>query len=157
MRLSRREKLKVIFLNSFKKKVLYFYIYLFIYLAAPSLSCSTWNLLIFPWLGSNLGPLQWECRVLATRLPGSPSKPLFLSSELQILTPGRWSGVIRGKAPWRRNSPLVWVSEGNIQSEHKMDILGNAKQILHTEEKFSSHLLPLSFCTAAWHFYKVLK
>ena len=57
-------------------------IYLFIYLAVPSVNCSTWDLLVvesrilFPDQGSNLTPLSWECRVLATGPPGkSPAVP----------------------------------------------------------------------------------
>lgn len=45
----------------------------------------------------------------------------------------------------KEEQPFGLGSEGNIQSEHKMDILGNAKQILHTEEEFSSHLLYWAF------------
>ena len=53
-----------------------FYIYIFIYLAAPGLS-SIQDLLVmarriqFPVQGLNPGPLHWECRVLA---PGLPQK-----------------------------------------------------------------------------------
>ena len=51
------------------------------YLAAPGLSCSMWNLLVVacgiyvPDQSSNLGSLHWECGVLATGPPGkSPSQ-----------------------------------------------------------------------------------
>lgn len=36
----------------------------------------------------------------------------------------------------KEEQPFGMGSEGNIQSEHRMDILGNAKQILHTEKNF---------------------
>ena len=58
---------------------------LFIYLAAPGLSCGTRDLQLwhensqlrhaygiqFPDKGSNLCPLQWKCRVLTTGQPGN--------------------------------------------------------------------------------------
>ena len=59
-----------LFLAFFKK-----YSFLFIYLTAPALSCSSrifscnmWDLV--PWPGIKLCPLHWELRVLATGPPG---------------------------------------------------------------------------------------
>ena len=65
-------------------------IYLFIYLAAPGLSCGMWGSLVaackllvvacgtlFPDQGLNPGPLRWECGVLATGPPGK-SRSLIL-------------------------------------------------------------------------------
>ena len=51
--------------------------YLFIYLAATSLSCSVW----VPDQVLNPGSLYWECRVLAT---GPPERSLFFNSLLLV-------------------------------------------------------------------------
>ena len=59
-------------LQALKWAVLFFffqYLLLFIYLAAPVLTCSLWDLM-FPDQGSNLGPLHWQQGVLATGPPG---------------------------------------------------------------------------------------
>ena len=55
-------------INFFKKQI-------FIYLAAPGLSCSIWTLSCGMWdlvlrPGIKPGPLHWECGVLATGPPG---------------------------------------------------------------------------------------
>ena len=65
---------------------------------------------------------------------GSPPKPLFLSSQTTN-TPAwevKWGNQREGSM--KEEQPFGLGSEGNIPSEHKMDILGNAKQILHTEK-----------------------
>lgn len=36
----------------------------------------------------------------------------------------------------REEQPFGLGSEGNIRYEHKMDILGNTKQLLYTEKTF---------------------
>ena len=54
-----------------------FFKYLFIYLAATSLSCSVW----VPDQVLNPGTLYWECRVLAT---GLPERSLFFNSILLV-------------------------------------------------------------------------
>ena len=53
-----------------------------IYLAAPGFSYSVWDLV--PWPGStNLGPLHWECGILAAGPPGkSPCCIIFFSHYL---------------------------------------------------------------------------
>ena len=71
------------------KPLLFLKKYLFIYLAAPGLSCGIQDLQLwhagsivaactiqFPDQGSNPGPLHWECRVLPT---GPPGKSLTVS------------------------------------------------------------------------------
>ena len=37
-------------------------------ISVPDLSCCLWD--VVPWLEIEPGPLQWECRVLATEPPG---------------------------------------------------------------------------------------
>ena len=75
-----------------------FFTYLFTYLAAPrGLSCGTWDLflaerkllveaygILFPNKGSNMGPLHWECEVLAIEPPGESHRTysFFLSTIL---------------------------------------------------------------------------
>ena len=46
-------------------------------ISITDLSCSLWD--VVPWLESEPGPLQWECRVLATEPPG---KSLDIISEV---------------------------------------------------------------------------
>ena len=65
----------------------YSFVKISIYLAAPGLSCSTWNLLVavcgiqFPDQQSNPGPLQWEHGILATGPPGKSLFHLFLMGQ----------------------------------------------------------------------------
>ena len=61
------------------------------YLAALGHSCSMWDLFLNQ--GSNLGPLHWECGVLATGPPGkslltrpSITFPIFLFLPMRITT-----------------------------------------------------------------------
>ena len=59
--------------NNFFKK------YLFIYLAAPSLSCGVWDLV--PWLGIEAGPPELAGRFLTTAPPGK-SPGAFLKKKV---------------------------------------------------------------------------
>ena len=70
---------------------LFFFFFNIIYLAALglhrgmwTLSCGIWNLVLWPGIKSNLGPLHWVCRVLATQPPGKSIFPFIFLPSLQF-------------------------------------------------------------------------
>ena len=74
------------------------YLYLFIYLAAPGHSCSIQTLSWSMWdlvsqTRSNLGPLHWECTVLANGSPGKSFHFIFLTKNCMYLKWTTWFDI----------------------------------------------------------------
>ena len=107
----------------------------FIYLAEPSLSCSMWDL--FPDQGFNLGPLHWECGVLATGSPGMSlvSFPIdatwlscccFCPTLSQFSSPSLWLGPF----VWQGSCHAGWVQMASCsfhQAGTRVTVLSNSR------------------------------
>ena len=82
---------------------LFSYLFLFTYLAVPSLSCTCG--IQFPGQGSNPGPLHWERGVLATGSPGK-SWPYFYTA-LSMAEGGGWESTPHPTVGWIRTCVRV--------------------------------------------------